>query len=1777
MNRMAKCTSLLNALLLSLSSLVSVSYAQSSNTWSSVGQMTQARSGAAAVLLQDGRILISGGTDANGVPTASAEFFNPATGVFSAASAMNVARANHAAIVLSSGDVLVTGGVNDAGGDYTNTAEIFSASTQHWTELQATLPQGVCGHAMALLADGNILIAGGQSTTGPVGTLLLFNANDSSITLVGSLLTARSNASAAATPDGRVLIAGGTDINNNVLSSTEIFIYSSSTLSGTVSAGPALTYPRTAGTATSTYDGVALIGGYNFQNGIQTDLGTAEIFSQWTNALRVVSGATPRSSHFAVLLPNNGGILSMGGTAGQAVDLLQPWTNSRAGAFIAASSTLNNHASGFAVPASLGSLLAAGGQGSAADTAELYWFPTISTDQKDYPPGTPVVMTGTGFQAGETVDLHLHEWVNQTVTDIPDYSVITAGDGTFSFTGYAPTTSDLGARYHLTAIGETSGLQAQTIFTDGNGNLVSGHVYDSVTSSPIAGATVSCTTTSGCNALFSTTTDVNGFYVFDSTTSKLTFGGTSATLTLTASKSGYSSGTVTFSISNGGTASSKDILLTPSQANTTTAVTSTANPSVYGQSTTFTAKVSVVAPGSGTPTGTVTFTVDGQAQTPSSLSGGIATFNTSILSVSATGHTVSAAYNGDANFKNSSGSLTGGQVVNQASTTTGVTSSQNPSVYGQSVTFTATVSANSPGSGTPTGTVTFTVDGVAQAPLALSGGTASFNTSSLSASTTAHTVSAAYNGDTNFQTSAASLTGGQTVNKASTTTGVTSSVNPSVFGQSVTFTATVGIVGPGVGTPAGSVTFTIDGVAQTPTTLSGLTATFTTTSLSVSGSAHSVSAEYNGDSSFQTSTGNLANGQSVNKASTTTDVTSNANPSVYGQSVTLTAAVSVVGPGVGTPTGTVTFTIDGVAQTPTALSGSTATFTTTSLSVSGSAHSVSAEYNGDGNFLTSTGNLTNGQVVNKASITTAVSSSVNPSVYGQSVTFTATLSVVAPGVGTPTGTVTFTVDGIAQSPTAVGGSVATFTTTSLAVSGSPHSVSAAYNGDSNFAASSGSLANGQTVNKADTSTAVATITPEPSVVGQAYMVNVTVAAVSPGTGTPTGTVTIGDGTVNCMATLSSGSGNCSLTSTTAGTKTIGLSYNGDTNFNISTNTGSHTVNPAPTATTITSGLTPDTVVGQQYTIGVSVAAVAPGSGIPTGTVTISDGAASCSATLSSGSGSCSLTSTTAGARTITAAYNTDGNYQTSSTTGSHTVNPAPTATAITSGLTPDTVVGQQYTIAVSVSAVAPGSGIPTGTVTIGDGAASCTATLSNGSGSCSLTSTTAGGKTIMATYNTDGNYLTSSATGSHQVNKASTTTALTSNQNPSVFGQSVTFTATVSVNSPGSGAPTGTVTFTIDGQQTTVAISGNTATYTTSSLSVSGSQHAVSADYNGDSNFLTSAGILAGGQTVNKASTTTGVASSVNPSVYGQSVTFTATVGVVAPGSGIPTGTVTFTIDGQQTVVALSGSTATYTTTSLSVIGSPHSVSAAYNGDNNFLSSSSILANGQTVNQAKTTTTVTSSANPSLLNQTVKFTATVGVVTPGAGTPTGTVTFTIDGVAQTPVSLNGSTATFSTSSLAVSGTGHTISAAYNGDTNFSSSSGNVTGGQIVRYAGVGTTCDGDAGHQILQPIDPIGASVFKSTSTTPAKFRVCDANGVSVGTPGVVSAFQLLAAVNGTVTATIDSTESTTPDSAFRWDPAGQQWIFNINNKSLWGSNKTYYFLITLNDGSTIPFQYGLK
>jgi len=426
--------------------------------------MLQARSGAAAAGLYDGSLLVAGGTDATGNVSATVEIFG-ADGSFHAAPPMQVARTGHTATWLSSGYVLVAGGAT-TGGAIVNSAELYDPLAMQWT-LLPSLSNARTGHTATVLPNGDVLLAGGQNAAGPVAGLEVFHAATQTFSPAGALGTARQAQAAAALSDGRVIIIGGTDVNGATLASTEIY----SSKGGTVTAGPALTTPRTAATATTLLDGTVLIAagaypeGALANNGV-AELQTAEIFDPVAGAITALSAQLnhARSGQLAFLLPSNSNVLLDGGVA-QGADLAQaelytPWTQtfSLTGVMAAARSQA---VGGALAPLADGLLLVAGGSDLAS--AELYGFATIKTDKGDYAPGTPVNITGAGWQPGETVSLYLRE---SPVVETPAVISVNAdGNGNLSNSTFAPAKSDLGVHFYLTAVGAQS--QAQTMFADG--------------------------------------------------------------------------------------------------------------------------------------------------------------------------------------------------------------------------------------------------------------------------------------------------------------------------------------------------------------------------------------------------------------------------------------------------------------------------------------------------------------------------------------------------------------------------------------------------------------------------------------------------------------------------------------------------------------------------------------------------------------------------------------------------------------------------------------------------------------------------------------------------------------------------------------------------------------------------------------------------------------------------------------------------------------------------------------------------------------------------------------------------------------------------------------------------------------------------------------------------------------------------------------------------------------------------------------------------------------
>jgi len=138
----------------------------------------------------------------------------------------------------------------------------------------------------------------------------------------------------------------------------------------------------------------------------------------------------------------------------------------------------------------------------------------------------------------------------------------------------------------------------------------------------------------------------------------------------------------------------------------------------------------------------------------------------------------------------------------------------------------------------------------------------------------------------------------------------------------------------------------------------------------------------------------------------------------------------------------------------------------------------------------------------------------------------------------------------------------------------------------------------------------------------------------------------------------------------------------------------------------------------------------------------------------------------------------------------------------------------------------------------------------------------------------------------------------------------------------------------------------------------------------------------------------------------------------------------------------------------------------------------------------------------------------------------------------------------------------------------------TNGNLTVQYA-QGGICLASSGHQILQPVNADGSSVFKKGSTIPVKFRVCDANANPIGGAGQVVTvwnqnWPVLYWKSSGAGAIDEEILSTTPDTQFRWDDTAQQWVFNLNSKNL-TAGMIYTYRIYLNDTSNIEFKFGVK
>ncbi|MGE0192188.1 MAG: kelch repeat-containing protein [Planctomycetota bacterium] len=190
-------------------------YDPATGVWTGVGPMTTARSLHAAVRLADGRVLLAGGDlgSANGfVGRTVCEVFDPTSGTFGAVAPMTTARANFGLLALSDGRILAVGGNKNASGSPVLAAEVFdpmAGAAGAWTSL-GPIACGGSSPALAALPDGRVLVSGGWAGSGlPYDVAQIFDPAQDAFGPPQALLMGRAHHTTTVLPDGRVLVAGG--------------------------------------------------------------------------------------------------------------------------------------------------------------------------------------------------------------------------------------------------------------------------------------------------------------------------------------------------------------------------------------------------------------------------------------------------------------------------------------------------------------------------------------------------------------------------------------------------------------------------------------------------------------------------------------------------------------------------------------------------------------------------------------------------------------------------------------------------------------------------------------------------------------------------------------------------------------------------------------------------------------------------------------------------------------------------------------------------------------------------------------------------------------------------------------------------------------------------------------------------------------------------------------------------------------------------------------------------------------------------------------------------------------------------------------------------------------------------------------------------------------------------------------------------------------------------------------------------------------------------------
>jgi hypothetical protein len=569
------------------------------------------------------------------------------------------------------------------------------------------------------------------------------------------------------------------------------------------------------------------------------------------------------------------------------------------------------------------------------------------------------------------------------------------------------------------------------------------------------------------------------------------------------------------------TSTSASLVETISLATTGLTLASPASPVDVGTTVTFTS----VLTGNGiAPTGALTLR-DGSAVIATQNVTNTGTFTFSISTLVIGTHTLTAQYAGDTNNSPAtSNAIT--IAVQQAASSTSLTASANPSTLGQNLTLTAVVTSSGVNI---MGSISFHDGATAIGSAALNAnGTATLTTGSLSFGP--HTLTAVYSGDTNHTTSISAALSEQIVQAAGVA--LTSSLNPSISGTNVVFTATLSGVGSLI--PTGSVTFS-DGANALATVQLGATGAGSLQTAALTVGSHAITVSYSGDSNYAVVSSSLI--QTVQSANTQVTLTASANPATYATPVVLTATVTSNG---GLATGTVNFTDGGIAIGSAALNtGGVATLSISSLAPG--THSIVANYAGDGRASASTSVPLALNVRQTTSV--ALATSASPAQTLSAVLLSA--AVTNSGVTPVTGTVTFA-EGTTLLGTAAVGATGHATLTVASLAAGNHTIVASYGGDNNdFSSVSPELTQGVLLRATTTALAISEIDP-------ANPQQVTLIGIVGWTGPvpPTGTITFTNGSavIGSSPIDTSGAATINITLDANITENVVATYNGDMSY-----------------------------------------------------------------------------------------------------------------------------------------------------------------------------------------------------------------------------------------------------------------------------------------------------------------------------------------------------------------------------------------------------------------------------------------------------------------------------------------------------------------------------------------------------------------------------------------------------------------------------------------------------